>query len=129
MYTVPMKAISVDLRKRVVSARLVDGQSMGEIAQRLQMPKASVQTILKHHQDTQNLEPKPHAGGHAPAFSGDALRVLEAEVLRRPGATLEQLRDACGVKSSVVAVHNTLKKLGYTRKKSLYVRANSEERT
>lgn len=123
-----MKAISVDLRKRVVSARLVDGQSMGEIAQRLQMPKASVQTILKHHEDTQTLEPKPHAGGRAPAFSGNALRALEAEVLRRPGATLAQLRDVCGVKASVVAVHNTLKKLGYTRKKSLYVRASSDEK-
>jgi transposase len=123
-----MKSISVDLRKRVVSARLVDGQSMGEIAQRLQMPKASVQTILKHHQDTQTLEPKPHAGGRAPAFSGKALQALEAEVLRRPGATLEQLRDACGVKASVVAVHNTLRKLGYTRKKSLYVRASSDEK-
>lgn len=129
MYTVDMKAISVDLRKRVVSARLVDGQSMGEIAHRLQLPKASVQTILKHYQATQSLEPKPHAGGRAPAFSGDALQVLEAEVSRRPGATLGQLRDACGGKASVVAIHNTLKKLGYTRKKSLYVRASSEERT
>lgn len=129
MYTVGMKPISVDLRKRVVSARLVDGQSMGEIAQRLQLPKASVQTILKHHQNTQKLEPKPHGGGRAPAFSGEALRVLESEVSRRPGATLEQLRDACGVKASVVAVHNTLKKLGYTRKKRLYVRASNGERT
>jgi hypothetical protein len=50
---------------------------------------------------------------------------LAADVDRHPDATLEELRDRSGLRVSLVAVHNTLKKLGFTRKKSLYVRMSS----
>jgi len=123
-----MRPTSNDLRKRVVAARTEDGQSMGEIALRFRIPKGTVQNILERFRDAQTVDPKPQNAGRKPAFSGEALRKLEADVEQHPDATLEELRDRSGVGVSVVAVHHTLKKLGFTLKKNLYVRSNSAAR-
>jgi hypothetical protein len=50
---------------------------------------------------------------------------LEHDLERHPDATLMELRERSGMKVSLVCIHHTLKKLGFTRKKSLYVRTNS----
>lgn len=93
------------------------------------MPKATVQRLIEHFRATGTLEPKPQNSGRKPAFSGKALRKLEAYVLANPDATLAELRRHSKIKVSLVAIHNTLRRaLGFTRKKSLYVRASNSER-
>lgn len=124
-----MRPTSPDLRKRVVAARIVDGQSMGQIAERFKIPKGTVQNIIERHRDSGDIVPKPQNAGRKPAFSTEALQRLEREVLRHPDATLAELRERSGVGVSVVAVHNTLKKLGFSRKKKIYVRTNSAGKT
>jgi transposase len=121
-----MRPTSIDLRKRIVAARIEDGQSMGEIAKRFRIPKGTVQNILERYRDGGTVDPKPQNPGRKPAFSGRALRRLEKELERCPDATLEQLRDRSGKQVSLVCVHNTLKKLGFTLKKSLYVRVSND---
>lgn len=120
-----MRPTSLDLRKRIVAARIEDGQSMGEIARRFKVPKGTVQNVLERYRDAQTVEPKPQNAGRKPAFSGAHLRRLEEDVLRHPDATLGELLERSGLSVSLVTVHNTLKKLGFTRKKSLYVRASN----
>jgi transposase len=120
-----MRPTSLDLRQRVVATRVEDGQSMGQIAERFKIPKGTVQNILERYRDAGTVQPKPQNAGRKPAFSQKALRRLEQDVRRHPDATLAELRDRCGLKVSVVAVHHTLKKLGFTRKKRLYVRMSS----
>jgi transposase len=122
-----MRPTSNDLRKRVVAARMEDGQSMGEIAERFRIPKGTVQNILERYRDARTVEPKPQNPGRKSAIRGAALRKLEQQVLRRPDATLAELRESCGLQVSLVTVHHTLRRLGFTRKKSLYVRSNSAE--
>jgi transposase len=120
-----MRPTSIDLRKRVVAARTDDGQSMGEIAERFRIPKGTVQNILERYRDARTVEPRPQNAGRKPALSQPALRRLERTVLRRSDATLEELRDRCALPVSLVTIHKALKKLGFTRKKSLYVRTSS----
>lgn len=124
-----MKATSVDLRKRVVAARLKDGQSMGEIAERFRVPKGTVQNILRRYQQAGTFEPKVHAGGRPAVFSPEALVRLVRDVERHPDATLEELRERSGIDVSLVAFHKRLRQLGFTRKKSRYVRVSSAART
>ena len=124
-----MKPTSLDLRRRVVAARTEDGQSMGQIAERFRMPKGTVQNILERYRDAGTVEPKPQNAGRKPAISGEHRRRLERDVQRHPDATLAELRERSAVNVSLVTIHNTLKKLGFTVKKSLYVRANSAVRT
>lgn len=120
-----MKPTSTDLRKRVVAARYVDGQSMGQIAKRFSMPKGTVQNILERFRDSGTYEPKPQNPGRKSAFSAKDLELLEQDVQNNPDATLEELRERSSVKVSIVSFHNTLKKLGYTRKKNRYVRESN----
>ena len=124
-----MKPTSIDLRERLVAARVVDGQSMGEIAKRFKVPKGTVQNILELYRDTGGVEPKPQNAGRKSAFSALAIARLEKEVLLHPDVTLAELRERSGVKVSVVAVHHALKRLGFTRKKSLYEPPSSAGRT
>lgn len=123
-----MRPTSTDLRERVVAARVKDGQSMGEIAERFRIAKGTVQNILRRYRQAGTVEPKPHGGGRPATFSPGALRRLEQDVQAHPDATLEELRERSGVNVSLVAFHKRLKQLGYTRKKSLYVRENSSGR-
>jgi transposase len=120
-----MRATSIDLRKRVVAARVEDGQSLGVIAERFRMPKSTVQNILRRHQRDGTVEPKTHGGGRRAQFSPDALRRLEKEVQCHPDATLEELRERNGVQVTLVAYHKRLKQLGFTRKKKRYVRESN----
>ena len=112
-----------------MAARIEDGQSMGQIAERFRIPKGTVQNIVERYRDAGTIEPKPQNAGRKPAFSKERLRRLEREVQRHPDATLAELREHSGVAVSLVTMHNTLKKLGFTRKKSLYVRASSVDKT
>jgi transposase len=120
-----MKPISTDLRKRVVAARYLDGQSMGQIAERFKMPKGTVQNIIERYRDSGTVEPKPQNPGRKSSFCAEDLALLDQDVQKHPDATLEELRARSCVKVSVVAFHNTLKKLGYTRKKNRYVRESN----
>lgn len=124
-----MRATSIDLRKRVVAARMEDGQSMGQIAERFKIPKGTVQNIIDHYRETGGLEPKPQNAGRKPALAKRELNRLERAVLDHPDATLEELRTRCGLHVSVVTIHNKLKQLGFTRKKSLYVRTSNAGKT
>lgn len=123
-----MRATSEDLRKRVVAARHEDGQSMGLIAERFRIPKATVQNILRRYDQSGTHSPKPRGGGRQPSFSDADTARLERAVQARPDATLEELRAAIGVPVSVTAYHHKLRRMGYTRKKSLYIRASSGAR-
>jgi transposase len=119
----------MDLRKRVVAARVEDGQSMGLIAERFRIPKGTVQNILERFREAGTVAPKPQNAGRKPAFGGKILQRLEHDVEQHPDATLMELRERSGMNVSLVCIHNTLKKLGFTRKKSLYVRTSSSART
>ena len=112
-----MRPTPIELRERVVVARISDGQSMGQIAERFKIPKGTIQNILEHYRDSGSVVPKPQNAGRKSAFSEQALHRLEQNVLRHPDATLAELRESSGVNVSVVSIHNTLKKLGFTRKK------------
>jgi len=124
-----MKPTPIELRERIVAARSVDRQSMGEIARRLRIPKGTVQNILERYRDAGTLEPKPQNAGRKSVFSQRALRALERDVRKHPDATLEELRQRSRVQASLVTFHNALKRLGFTRKKKRYVPASNVERT
>lgn len=124
-----MRLISIDLRKRVIES-YEEGLSFGNIGKRYKMPKATVQRLIEHYRATGKVEPKPPNSGRRPAFSGEALRRLEADVIAHPDATLEELRQRSRIKVSLVAIHNTLRRtLGFTRKKSRYMRVSNTART
>jgi transposase len=120
-----MRPTSPDLRQRIVEARHHDGLSMGQIAARFKVPRGTVQNILERYRDAGTIKPRPANAGRRAAFEGESLLRLERDVERHPDATLAELLGRSGVRASIVAVHNTLRRMGFTRKKKLYVRASN----
>ena len=98
---------------------------MGQIAERFRIPRGTVQNILERYRDAGTIEPRPANAGRHAAFEREALRRLERDVLHHPDATLAEFLERSGVCASFVAVHNALKRLGFTRKKKRYVPASN----
>ena len=120
-----MRPISPDLRQRIVTARFEEGLTMGQIAKRFQIPRGTVQNIVERYRDAGTIEPRPAKAGRPVAIEGDALRRLEKDVQTHPDATLAELLERSGLAVTYVTIHNTLKRLGFTRKKKRYTRRSN----
>ena len=72
-----MKPTSIDLRKRILAARLQESRSMGQIAERFGIAKGTVQNIIERYRDAGTVNPKPPNAGRKPAFGGALFKRLE----------------------------------------------------
>lgn len=113
-----MRAYSMDLRQRVVAACDAGDATREQIAARFSVSSRWVRDLLRRRRETGSIAPKPHGGGRAPAFAGEAAQRLRAAVDADNDATLQELAEAAGVACAPSAVHGALTRLGITRKKS-----------
>jgi transposase len=113
-----MKAYSTDLRQRVVSAYDAREGTQEQLATRFAVSLSWVRKILRQRRDTGSIDPKPHGGGHVPAFDTTANARLRQAVRDDSDATLQELAHAAGVACSASAVYRALHRMGITRKKS-----------
>src|SRR5947209_4781864 len=112
-----MRPLSNDLRKRILEA--VDNKegSRRKLAARFKVNTSTITKLLRLRRETGSFEPRPHAGGFAPALSGDALERLRGLVEKTPDATLEALRQAMGVSGSRMIICRALQELGLPLKR------------
>jgi transposase len=113
-----MRAYSTDLRQRVVAAYDAGEGTQEQLAARFAVSTSWVRKLLRQRRDVGSIEPRPHGGGHPPAFDPAAAARLRQAVRDDCDATLEELGHAVGVACSPSAVYRTLDRLGITRKKS-----------
>ncbi|WP_337177712.1 IS630 transposase-related protein [Paludisphaera sp.] len=113
-----MRAYSTDLRERVVAACDAGDATREQVAARFSVSVTWIRKLIRQRRETGSIEPRPHGGGHAPAFDAGGERRLREAVRERPDATLAELARAVGVECRPSAVHRALKRLGVTRKKS-----------
>jgi transposase len=113
-----MRAYSIDLRLRVVAAYDAREGTQEQVAARFAVSVSWVRKILRQRRATGSIEPKPHGGGHAPAFDAPGEARLRQAVRDDSDATLEELGRLAGVACSVSAVFRAVDRLGITRKKS-----------
>ena len=113
-----MKAYSTDLRRRVVAAYDAREGTQEQLAARFAVSVSWVRKLLRQRRDTGSFAPRPHGGGHPPAFDDAAAARLRGAVRDDADATLEELGRAAGVACSPSAVYRALDRLGITRKKS-----------
>jgi transposase len=121
-----MNAYSEDLRKKIVEA-LRRGTGKSEAARAFGVSLSSVKRYAKLADQGRSLAPKKRPGSQ-PKTGQDAIRLLEADLEARPAATLSERREflerVCGVGVSDSTVSRLLRRLGFTRKKGLWVRAS-----
>ena len=122
-----MNAYSEDLRKKIIEA-LRRGMGKSQAARIFSVSLSSVKRYAKMADQGRPLVPKKRPGSQ-PKTSQDARQLLEADLDARPAATLSErcefLEGVCGVRVSESTVSRLLKRMGFTRKKGLWVRASA----
>jgi transposase len=122
-----MNAYSEDLRTKIVQA-LRRGMGKSEAARSFGVSLSSVKRYAKLADEGCPLVPKKRPGSK-PKTGQDARKLLEADLEERPAATLAQRREflqaICGVEVSESTVSRLLKRMGFSRKKGLWVRASA----
>jgi len=121
------RALSLDLRSRIVSACQSGELPQGEIADLFQVHLKTVEKLWRHFRRTGSLEAKPHSGGVRAHLSGheEELRCLVAE---QSDHTLAEyvalLWKRHRLITSVPVLSRTLKALGLPQKKRHLRRSN-----
>ena len=116
-----MKAYSLDLRQRVLSAALRGDRTIPEVAELFGVSMTFVNKLLRLHRAGDDLAPRPHGGGHTPRLGARHHRLLRAAVAANNDATLGELREHLAARTrtevSEATVSRALKALGLPRKK------------
>jgi transposase len=122
-----MNAYSEDLRKKIVDA-LRRGTTKTEAARSFGVSRSSVKRYAKLAEQGHPLAPKKRPGSE-PKLDERARRLLEADLEERPAATLSErrefLRRVAGVSVSESTVSRVVRRLGFSRKKDRWERANA----
>jgi transposase len=114
-----MKAISEDLRKRILDTIQRGDGSLRQIARRFLVSVSFITRLLQLHRSTGSLEPRPHGGGNPAILSPEDLQQLRELVQKQPDATLEELRQRLGISCSLMTISRALCKLRLPRKKKI----------
>jgi transposase len=124
-----MKAYSMDLRKRVLAAYDSGKYTLQEVARQFEVTTRWIQQLRQRRQREGTIAPYPQNQGRKPAFRGKLLDALNEYVKYHPDATLEEIQEhfAGQVTCSLVAIHYTLKRLGWRYKKKRYAPVNKIE--
>ena len=125
-----MKAYSIDLRKRVLAAYDSGKYSFYQIAEQFQVTTRWIQKLRQQRKQEGSIAPRPPNKGRKPVFQGKNLEKLERFIIAHPDATLEETKQHFSgvVECSIVAIHNTLKRLDLRYKKKRYMPASRTER-
>ena len=119
-----MKAYPIELRRRVLCAIDKGTGTQNEIAAMFEVSTFWICKLLRQRREDGDIAPKPQNQGRKPAFFGENLQKLDAFVTAHPDATLEEIKEHFSgtVDCSIVAIHATLKRLGWNYKKKRYMR-------
>ena len=125
-----MKAYSEDLRKRVVDA-VEQGYSRTEIVKLLGVSPATIKRYLKQHRETGQIKAKA-----IPGRTPKKLAALQAGIVDQlrasPDVSLERhcelWEQTHGVRVSRWTMSEAIRRIGWTRKKSLWQPASATRR-
>jgi transposase len=125
-----MKAYSMDLRKRVLAAYDSGQYALKQIAEQFQVTTRWIQLLRRRREREGSIAPHPQNQGRKPAFQGAHLTELNDFVEKYSDATLEEIQEYFSgkVDCSLVAIHQTLKRLGWRYKKKRYEPASKTEK-
>ena len=120
----------MDLRKRVLATYDSGKYTLQQVAERFQVTARWIQQLRQRREREGTIAPYPQNQGRKPAFRDKQLEELNEFVRRHPDATLEEIREyfAGKVTCSLVAIHHSLKRLGWRYKKKRYELVNRPEK-
>jgi transposase len=124
-----MKTLSLDLRERIVAAYDAEQGTREEIARRFRVSLAMVKKLLAQRRRIGEIGALHHRAGRKPLFAEEHRRQLSELIVKKPDATLGEMREALQLRCTLPAIHYLLARMGLTYKKRLSMRASRAGRT
>lgn len=127
-----MKPYSLDLREKIVSTYEAGNTSIRQVAERFQVSKTTVQSLLKRKQATGALKPAPATGGKASQLTGYEQEIAEMVETHRDytlSEYCEYWQDKTGVRVSESTMCRFLQKQELTLKKNISQRSSRRSRS
>ena len=112
-----MNTLSIDLRKRIVSAYDRGEGTRQQIALRYNVSLGMVKKLLHQRRHTGDLAPRHYNSGAKPKITVQHQKKLKRMVRKNPDMTLNELRDAINVSCTPQAIHYALARIGLSLKK------------
>ena len=85
-----MQPYSLDFRQKIIEVYEQEKISIRNLAQRFRVAKSFVQKLLKQHQQTGDIKPKPQGGNSPPKVQGAELVTL-TEIIENNNDVLKLL--------------------------------------
>lgn len=85
------RPLPVELRQRIIAARLEEHQEIEEVAIRFKVSTASVKRFARLQRETGGVAPKPASGGRTPTFTAQDQQTLLAITRQHADARVEDI--------------------------------------
>lgn len=115
-----MRAYSEDLRQRVVQACDEGVLTRQEIAEHFAVSPAWIRRLLQRRRETGSFSARCGRRGPKPKLNEARLDRLAKLVQAHPDATLSELKKRGRLPCCLATIHNALKRLGLSLKKSRF---------
>lgn len=112
-----MKTISVDLRRRILAVYDRGESTRPAVAARFGVSLGFVKKLLSQRKRTGQIGDLYHRAGRKAKLEPEHGERLREQVAAKPDSTLEELKEALGLKCTPQAIHWVLNKMGLTYKK------------
>ena len=123
------KAISLDLRERIVLAYEGKEGTREEVAKRFKVSLGMVKKLLAQRSRTGDLRPRYRYCGRKARLEPEHGERMRKLVGQEPDVTLEEIKQRLGLDCTVGAIHWVLARMGLTYKKRRFMRPNKTGRT
>jgi transposase len=111
------KAISLDLRERIVSAYEGKEGTREEVAKRFKVSVGMVKKLMAQRNRTGDLRPRYRYCGRKARLEPEHGERMRKLVGQEPDVTLEEIKQRLGLGCTIGAIHWVLARMGLTYKK------------
>ncbi len=112
-----MKALSIDLRKRILATYDKDNATREDVARRFRVSLGMVKKLIQQRRHTGNIQSRRHLCGRKPLILENHRSQMRDLVSKKPDITLAELRGAVGLNCTLPAIHYALEQMGLSYKK------------
>lgn len=112
-----MKALSMDLRERILQALEQGEGTQQAVADRFRVSLGMVKKLVRLRNKHGDIGPRYWVCGRKPKIQTHHREELRRLLAGKPDMTLTELRDAIGVDCTIQAIHHVLADMGLTYKK------------
>lgn len=119
-----MKALSIDLRERILATYDKENATREDVARRFRVSLGMVKKLIQQRRHTGNIQSRRHLCGRKPLILENHRSQMRDLVRKKPDITLAELRDAVGLNCTLPTIHYALVQMGLSYKKRLSMPAS-----